>query len=358
MLTPRHSLQQIDRTIRQVLPDEPGNRQLLKFLPLAVLGVLLSANCHLNHIAASLIFAGKAKAVLQRLRRWLARDSFLVAPLLPRFASAFLASQVGPLHLLVDRTEWKHANLLYAALSFRGRALPVAVIILPGSKATHIDELRSLLQLVATAIPAGRPVTVIADREFGNVPAITVIREFGWHFCLRFKQDTWFRDAQGQRWRAKDRWPAPGSRVMWPAVEVTLRRYGPLNACVVWHRGEKEPWVLVSDHPCDRLYRLYPLRMRIEEMFSDLKGRGFDLEATRIRCPQRLERLAALLSIAYIWLLLVACAAIRRGLRDLVDPATARALSYTQIAIRLLHHAPQNLADALLASAPHAIRQN
>jgi hypothetical protein len=355
MLTPRHSLQQIDRTIRQVLPDEPGNRRLLSFLPLAVLGVLLSTNCHLNHIAASLIFAGKAKAILQRLRRWLARDSFIVAPLLPRFAGAFIASRVGPLQLLVDRTQWKHANLLYAALSFRGRALPLAVIILPGPKATHAEELRELLRWAERAIPAGRDVTVIADREFGNVPAISVIREFGWSFCLRFKQDTWLCDPQGRRWRAKDRWPTAGSSVMWPAVEVTLRRYGPLNACVVWHRGETEPWLLVSDHPCGQLPRLYQFRMRIEEMFSDLKGRGFDLEATRIRCPQRLERLAALLSIAYLWLLLVACAAIRRGLRDLVDPATGRALSYTQIAIRLLHYAPPKIADALLQSAAHTI---
>jgi hypothetical protein len=351
--TPHHSLHHVDRAVRQVLPDVPGNRRLLRFLPLAIFGALLCANCHLDRIAAA--FGGNAKSSLQRLRRWIGRDSFRVAPLLPRFAAALIAAQTGPVRLLVDRTEWKHANLLYAAVSFRGRAVPVAVMILSGPKATNADELAALLCRAAEAIGPGREVIVMGDREFGNVLAIGAIAHRGWHFCLRFKQDTWFRDAAGESWRAKDRWPAPGGAVQWPEVQVTLRRHGPLNACVIWHRGEKEPWVLVSDLPCPQLGRLYASRMRIEEMFSDLKGRGFRLEASRLRCPRRLERLAALISIAYLWLVATACAGVRRGLRRQVDPSTRRGLSYPQIALRLLQSSPPETANTLLNAAAKAL---
>ena len=79
--------------------------------------------------------------------------------------------------------------------------------------------------------------------------------------------------------------------------------------------------------------------MRIEELFSDLKERGFALEATRLRDPQRLTQLMGLVCLAYLWLLLAAAVAVRRGWRRLVDPAgKKRALSYLQIALRIVHH--------------------
>jgi len=94
-------------------------------------------------------------------------------------------------------------------------------------------------------------------------------------------------------------------------------------------------------------------RMRIEEMFSDLKSRGFDLEKTRLTDPQRVVRLARLPALAYLWLLLVATVAIRRGHRHLVDVARRRALSYFQIARRLLRCHPQDIVGHLIRAAGH-----
>lgn len=347
----RRSLQQIDHCLRQILPEK-GRKHLLRFLPLAVLGVILSCSCHLNRIAVALPFAGGAKAVLQRLRRWMMRETFALAEILPLLARAFLSGRVdGPIALLVDRTQWQHANLLYAAVSFRGRALPVAVMILDGPKATNHTELAGLLEQAAVALPREAEVVVVADREFGNIPAIKVIRRRGWHFCLRFKHDTWLYAADGSSWQARDAYPARRSRVLWSALSVTLSRYGPLQVAIYWHQDEDEPWVLVSDLQAERLVGLYRQRMRIDEMFSDLKGRGFDLEATRLRDPDRLLRLAALLSLVYLWLLMVASVAVRRGLRRCVDPAKRRALSYLQIGLRLLRHHPPELAHSLQQAA-------
>lgn len=44
---------------------------------------------------------------------------------------------------------------------------------------------------------------------------------------------------------------------------------------------------------------MYAQRWSIETLFSCLKSRGFDLEATRLRHDQRLERLMALLALAF-----------------------------------------------------------
>lgn len=351
----RHSQQQIDQCLRQILPSK-GTKRLLKFLPLAILGVILSGSCHLNRIAVALPFAGRPKRVLQRLRRWITRESFIVTQILPTVARGFIASCRGNLVLLlVDRTEWKHANLLVAAVSFRGRAIPVAISDLGKPKATKWSELEQLLTQAAEAIPPDAEVVVVGDREFGNIPAIKVIRDKGWHFCLDFKRNTWFEGADGTRWQAWDAFPAIGGRALWPDVLVTQDWYGPLNCMVIWDKGEDEPWVLVSDLPVTQLRSIYNKRMRIEELFSDLKSRGFDLEATRLRDTKRILRLAALLCIAYIWMLIMADYTIRRGWRRLVDAAKRRAISYYQIAARMIRYQPPEYVQPLFRAAYRAI---
>ena len=45
----------------------------------------------------------------------------------------------------------------------------------------------------------------------------------------------------------------------------------------------------------------YGLRWGIEAMFSDFKTRGFGLEDTQIRHPDRLERLILVMALALYW---------------------------------------------------------
>jgi len=351
MQNDRRSLQEIHHWLRQLLPSR-GYKRLLNFLPLAIVGAVFSMSCHLNRIAVALVFAGGHHQVLQRLRRWILRDTFVVDEVLLRAVGALLASRSDPIVLLIDRTEWGEHNLLYAAVPFRGRALPVAVDWLPVGS-THHTRVAALLDHVAPALPPGTPVVVVGDREFGNAQVIGVIRARGWHFCLRYKHDTWFQRLDGDRWQARDRFPRPGQRLLWSQVLVQELGSGPWQVAVFWGPGEKEPWVLVSDLPANQLVRLYRQRMRIDEMFSDLKSRGFNLEKTRLTDPERLVRLARLLALAYLWMLLVATLAVRRGHRPLVDFARRRALSYLQIARRLLNHHPFQVVGPLIRAAGH-----
>lgn len=332
---------------------------MLKFLPWAILGVVLSRSCHLNRIAVALPALGGVRRVLQRLSRWLSRESFDANGLLARLAGSMAAGQCGDrIILCVDRTEWKHANLLYAAVAFRGRAIPLAMLVLDGPKATSSEELRKLLGLVAQGLPAETEVVVAGDREFGNVPAMRVIRSFGWHYCLRFKKDTWVCEREGARWQVRDRYPAVGGGVRWSDVRVTGQWFGPVQLAIRWADRADEPWVLVSDLPAEGLEQIYCRRMSIDEMFSDFKARGFDLESTRLRDPSRLLNLLGLLSIAYLWLLLIAVQVIKRGLRRLVDVrSTKRALSYLQIGLRFLAAYLADKAPPIAAAVAEGVGQ-
>lgn len=58
--------------------------------------------------------------------------------------------------------------------------------------------------------------------------------------------------------------------------------------------------VVSTDSPQSALTD-YAKRWQIETLFGCLKGRGFDLESTHLKEPERLSKLIALLSLALCW---------------------------------------------------------
>jgi hypothetical protein len=52
-----------------------------------------------------------------------------------------------------------------------------------------------------------------------------------------------------------------------------------------------------------KVREIYSNRFWIEEMFSDHKSRGLNLESTRLTDPDRIERLLVTVSLAYLWIM-------------------------------------------------------
>jgi hypothetical protein len=83
-------------------------------------------------------------------------------------------------------------------------------------------------------------------------------------------------------------------------VRLCLRRSVFVNGMrFVNEKGKVELLVVVSDMPAP--LSDYALRWPIENLFSGLKSRGFDLEATHLLEGDRLERLFGVLAVAFCW---------------------------------------------------------
>src|SRR5262249_37734653 len=82
----------------------------------------------------------------------------------------------------------------------------------------------------------------------------------------------------------------------------------------------------------------YQKRFRIEEMFKDFKntGRGFGLELTGLRQPERLARLLLAFTLVYTWLLLWGAFVIASGQQKLVDNVRRPTLSVLQTGLRFV----------------------
>jgi hypothetical protein len=73
------------------------------------------------------------------------------------------------------------------------------------------------------------------------------------------------------------------------------------NVGVVQDKGHPEPWIVAMDGvPMRERVLDYGLRWGIESLFSDLKSRGFDIESSHLRQPERLGRLACVQVMIYI----------------------------------------------------------
>jgi hypothetical protein len=57
----------------------------------------------------------------------------------------------------------------------------------------------------------------------------------------------------------------------------------------------------MDESPTEGKVRDYGMRWGIENMFSDLKSRGFRLTEGKIQRPDRLEKLALIMTIALHW---------------------------------------------------------
>ncbi|XQQ07129.1 MAG: hypothetical protein EDM05_59455 [Leptolyngbya sp. IPPAS B-1204] len=80
----------------------------------------------------------------------------------------------------------------------------------------------------------------------------------------------------------------------------------------------------------------YALRFRVEELFLDSKSGAFELEGSKVRSAQALERLYLVAAIALLYATTHGMAVQLAGVRQQVDPHWRRGLSYLKIGLRWL----------------------
>jgi hypothetical protein len=102
-----------------------------------------------------------------------------------------------------------------------------------------------------------------------------------------------------------------------------------------WGRGSRESWYVLSGDAASReVFMDYARRFGIEEGFRDEKSGGCELERSRIRDAEKLERLLLVVSVALIVGVSEGMSVTGAGRREEVDPHRFRSLSYFQIGLR------------------------
>jgi hypothetical protein len=329
------------RQVHSLLPAVHAARAAT--LAAFTLGVLWSGSVTLLKVAAALPLPACDASIERRWRRFLGNARVSVATLWTPLLPTLLAGLGKPEVVFVfDPTPYRDdATLLVLGVVCRRRILPVAWRVVP--QQTEWPErlaplLAALLAEVVAALPAGCTPTLLADRGLVGPALIDAARAVGWHIVLRLKasagEETRVRWPDGREQRVAELPTRPGQRCHAPAAIFKGAGWRSGFLTIHWARGAAEPWVLFSDRPGggDRV-REYRQRARAEATYEDTKGRGFDLERSKVVAVERIDRLVLVLHLALWWAYGLGLQTIRNGWRHRFDRRDRRDLSVVRLGV-------------------------
>lgn len=329
-----HTYHKTLQQLRQWLPQERITR--LRNMAMLMLGLQLSGAIHLPLIVRKWPLPGKLPSLTNRLRRFLDNQQVLVRdwyhPLAQHLIQAFVGKEI---RLIIDCTKVGfNYRLMTIGLAYKKRTLPLVWSVHKGRKGhVAVGEQLKLFRYVASLLPRESTVWVLGDAGFESIHLLRWLRGQGWSFVIRQSGRTLVR-WPGQAWLKLNQLPISAGQtrtIGW--VRLTRKHdVGWFFLVLHWDKGEEEPWFLVSNQANTQvLIRRYRTRMWIEEMYGDMKGHGFDLEATHLADADRISRLVLAVCLTFVLFITLGSWVVKRGWRHLLDHKSRRDKSYFRL---------------------------
>ncbi|HID45090.1 MAG TPA: hypothetical protein EYP34_04990, partial [Chromatiaceae bacterium] len=243
------------------------------------------------------------------------------------------------LRLQVDRTLIQDRfNVLMVSVYYRKRAIPLVWMVLPHKGNSRFMEQVEILSHVHDLLPVNAAVVLLGDREFGTADMIRTIRCYGWDYALRVKGSHCVYLIGTRQWaKLHALAPQPGAHLFLTDVLLTkANTCGPLHFALACAPDSDDPWFIATSRlPTRRVLLDYARRFACEELFSDFKARGFDLERSQLQHRERFSRLLLVAALLYVWIITLARAVLLAGLfRSLTYRVHANRYSMFQIGYR------------------------
>ena len=197
--------------------------------------------------------------------------------------------------------------ILTVGLVYKKRVLPLAWALYKGRKGhSSVEKQLELLNQVVSLLPEGGTVILTGDGEFDGVGVIEWLKEHpSWQYALRTGKNIIVREKGEKEGDSLEKLTPPaGEEKFLKGVFFTQKEVGVVNIAIVWDEGKKEHFYLVTDaQTLEETKKWYRRRFSIETLFSDSKTRGFGLDKSGIRHPERMARFVIAVFVAYIWML-------------------------------------------------------
>ena len=290
-------IRSLEQTLRKHLP---WHKARVKFVAAFILALVTAKTVNLVEIAC--VFAGQAKQdskykKLQRFFRFFEIPYADIADF-----SLQLLGVAGPWTLTLDRTNWKFGlvdiNLLVLGIVHQGIAYPIVWLALNKAGNSNTDERITVMEIFLKLFGQEKIACLVAAREFVGKDWLHWLRQHGINFHLRVRENFLVANGRGKMVPVYKLFRA--TRVNQPLViEQPRRRWGAEWYFSGGYLGHGEYLILVSPTLAHDAVEQYAKRWEIETLFAALKTRGFCLEQTHLTDPVRLERLLAMLALAF-----------------------------------------------------------
>jgi hypothetical protein len=275
-------------------------------------GLFISALCKVQTVsfeklACSFDSDVKIESSLRRIQRFIS-EYVLDTDLIARLIFSLLPHK-PPYRLAMDRTNWKFGskdiNILALAIVYKGVAFPVLYKMMPKFGNSSTQERIDLMQRFIHLFGSDSIECLLADREFIGQNWLSWLNNSGIRYHIRIRENFWV-DIPRNGHRVKAFWLFNYLKLNQHAFYRRIVRVNGqlcyLSASKILNKkGIAEFQIIVSFNRPEDAQELYKERWQIETAFKALKTSGFNIEDTHLADVERIEKLFALVLIAFTW---------------------------------------------------------
>jgi len=282
------------------------NASRLKFLTNFITSIIISSTIRLNRIALFINTEAKSESNYRRIQNFFQKFKIDYEEY-ARFVISHLPEKQS-FYLVMDRTNWKFGksdiNILMLGIIYKKMCLPLYWIPLNkgGSSSTH--ERKEVLETAIKMLGKQRIKALLADREFIGVNWFRYLIEEQIEFHIRIPKHV----KSGSLLEKNRKTVTELFRHFKENVTVDRRKQVKIlgyNLYVSCMRTKKDYCIVVSNKDNLNSLEKYQLRWTIENMFGAFKTRGFNFEDTHMTALEKIKKLIVIVSIVYIWCVLI-----------------------------------------------------
>lgn len=210
-----------------------------------------------------------------------------------------------PFILSIDRTDWylgaTPLNVFMLSVVFKGVAFPLLWTVLEKKGCSNTKERIELLEKYLRLFGKDSLSFVAADREFIGQDWFRYLRQERIPCRIRIRENIKVANCRGNKMvSAKNLFRTQRAGV--GSLLSGKRKVLGEEFFLMGMRTEAGEYVIVASNvESQQILSDYALRWQIETLFGCLKSRGFCLEGTHVTERERLEKLLALMTVAYCW---------------------------------------------------------
>lgn len=296
----------LNDTLKQIF-EKDFHLARIKFISLFISALCKVQTVSFEKLAVAFDSEVDTGSSLRRIQRFMASyifDTALVAKLILK-----LLPNKPPYRLIMDRTNWKfgtkNINILMIGIAYQGVAFPILYTMMPKFGNSSSQERIDLINRFISLFGKDAIDCILADREFVGELWIGYLNAQKLRYHIRIRENFWVTiPRNGHQLKAS-----------WLFTDLKINKFKyyskivNINGQLCYLSGSKvmnkngipELQIIISFNKPQEADGLYKERWQIETMFRAMKTSGFNIEDTHLSDIERVNKLIALVIIAFAW---------------------------------------------------------
>ena len=291
--------------LKEMLSDNLSwNKARIDCLARLLLALFAVRTVNLSELAVGFGAEAEISSRYRRLQRFFALLKLDYTELASWIFKLFFWDEEQLFYVVIDRTNWywgkRKINVFTLGIAYEGLAIPLFWMLLPKAGNSNFEEQKKLITRFVKCFGKGKVLGILADREFGHGHLFKWLNKQKIPFYIRIKEGS-LVNIRTKKWiTAKKLFNDVQVKTEKPflmAVDV----FG-AHVYLSGSRSERGELMIVATNQSPKnAIPIYLRRWEIESLFQGLKGRGFRFEETHMTELDRIEKLMAVLAIAFCW---------------------------------------------------------